>query len=91
MNTDNEQPERVHSRDDCNAIMSIIRDVIDREYNDGGIWGISVVTNSWEEESHPVFRILNDEYYPTLIHILREYMPDNMIRQTCIFIGGTHA
>jgi hypothetical protein len=87
----NEQPERVYSRDDCNAIMAVIRDVIDREYNDGGIWGISVQTNSWEEASHPTFRILSDEYYPTLIHILQEYMPDDMIRQTRIFIGGMHA
>lgn len=86
-----EEQERVYSRDDCNAIMAIIRDVIDREYNDGGIWGISVETNSWEVASRPVFRIRSDEYYPTLVHILQEYMPDDMIRQTKVIISRQHS
>lgn len=82
-----EGEQRIYSHEECNAMASLISEVIAREYNDGGICGLNVQSNSWEESPRIVFMIQDEEYYPTLVHILMEYMPeDMMMSQTRIYV-----
>lgn len=80
LHDDHNQP-KIYSHEDCNALGENIANIIEREYHDGGICGLNVQSNSWEEAPRMVFTLKNEEYYPTLVNILREYLPEDMDMQ----------